>query len=70
MNRVSKALKKILGGKLHKNRLGKRLLHHGNETQKSWNPLLNTIFALRDSLECPVQWSAHNSFCAIFRQLL
>lgn len=42
--------------------LGKRLSHHGNETQKSWKPLLNTIFALRGSLECPVRRSAHKFF--------
>ncbi len=42
--------------------LCKRLLHDGEETLKSWKPLLNTIFAFRGSSECPVQQSAHKPF--------
>ena len=39
---VKSSVQKILTNKFYKKRLGKRLLHHGNETQKSWKPLLNT----------------------------
>ena len=37
--------------------------HDGNETQKSWKPLLNTIFVLRGSLECSVRRSDEQMFC-------
>ncbi len=42
-------------GRLHKRILCKWLLYDGEETQKSWKPMLNTIFALRGSSECSVQ---------------
>ena len=49
-------------GRLHKRILCKWLLYDGEETQKSWKPMLNTIFALRGSSECSVQSNAHKFF--------
>ena len=51
--------------RLHKRNLCKRLLHDGAKTQKSWKPLLNTIFVLGGLAEWSVQRSAHEFFCAI-----
>ena len=39
----------VLLGRWHKRILCKWLLYDGEETQKSWKPMLNTIFALRGS---------------------
>ena len=62
--RMSKALLEIVACQLAQKNLCKRLMHDGAETQKSWKPLLNTIFVLRGLAEWFVQWSAHEFFCA------
>ncbi len=49
-------------GRWLKRILCKWLLYDGEETQKSWKPMLNTIFALRGSSECSVQPNAHKFF--------
>ncbi|WP_207718618.1 hypothetical protein, partial [Coprococcus comes] len=41
------------------------LLTNGDETQKSWKPLLNMISALRGSSEWFAQWNWRTFFCKI-----
>ena len=41
------------------------ILCNGDETQKSWKPLLNTIFALSGSSEWFAQWNWRTFFCKI-----
>ena len=55
-------------GRLHKRILCKWLLYDGEETLKSWKPMLNTIFALRGSSECSVQQNAHRFFVPYAKQ--
>jgi len=38
------------------------ILCNGDETQKSWKPLLNTIFALSGSSEWFAQWNWQGLF--------
>ena len=52
--------------KLRKRCLCKRLLRYENETQKSWKPLLNTIFDLRGSFSCLAQGVRTNSFAQFY----
>ena len=40
-------------------------LCNGDETQKSWKPLLNMISALRGSSEWFAQWNWRTFFCKI-----
>ena len=63
--RCQKVFPAVLLGRWRKKILCKWLLYDGEETLKSWKPMLNTIFALRGSSECSVQPNAHNIFCAI-----
>ena len=67
--RVSKTLIGTAAWQIAQKNLGKRLLHDGAETQKSWKPLLNTIFALGGLAEWFVQRSTHEFFCAICHQM-
>ena len=60
-------------GRWHKRILCKWLLYDGEETLKSWNPMLNTIFALRDHRNAPYKSKtsfAAQFFCAICQAAL
>ena len=41
------------------------ILCNGDETQKSWKPLLNTIFVLRGSSEWFAQLNLKQFFCVV-----
>ncbi len=60
--RCQKVCSAVPLGRWHKRILCKWLLYDGEETLKSWKPMLNTIFALRGSSECSVQPNAHHFF--------
>ena len=53
-------------GRWYKKILSKCLLYDGEETQKSWKPILNTIFVLRGLSKCSIQWNSKTSFAAQF----
>jgi len=59
---VSKGLPGSVAWQMAQKILCKWLLYDEEETQKSWKPMLNTIFALRGSSECSVQPNAHKFF--------
>ena len=54
-----------LNGRFYKRKSCNSLLCNGDETQKSWKPLLNMISALRGSSEWFAQWNWRTFFCKI-----